>query len=255
MDIVAEHVKEFINKDKRIDGRGLTDYREVEIEYGVSETAEGSARVKIGDTEVIAGVKLALEKPYPDTPEDGGLMVSTEMLPLANPEFESGPPGIEAIELSRVTDRAIREGKAIDTKELCVDAGEKAWFVSVDICPINADGNLFDAASVAAIAALKDTKFPEMEDGVVNYKKKSDKALPMKSVPLSVTIHKINGKFLIDPTQEEEKASELRLTIGVKEDGELCSMQKGGTLPFTAEDIIEIAKLAVQKTGELRSKL
>ena len=51
------------------------------IAYGVSHCAEGSARVRIGETEVIAGVKLSLEKPYPDTPAQGNLMIELDGQP------------------------------------------------------------------------------------------------------------------------------------------------------------------------------
>jgi len=90
---------------------------------------------------VFAGVKLEIGTPYPDTPDEGGLMINTELIPLSNPEFESGPPGIQAIELSRVVDRGIRESKAIDMKKLCIEPKEKVWTVIVDIIPINDEGN------------------------------------------------------------------------------------------------------------------
>ena len=103
------HIVKGLNKGVRLDGRKTEDYREVELEYGVSKTAEGSAKVKIGDTEVIAGAKLLVGTPYPDAPDTGTLMVNAELLPLSSPRFESGPPSIEAIELARVVDRGIRK--------------------------------------------------------------------------------------------------------------------------------------------------
>ena len=108
-----EHIKNLILKDVRSDNRKPLDYRQITVEYDVSKSAEGSARVKIGDTEVLAGVKMAVGTPFPDTPEEGVLMVGAELTPLASPRFETGPPSIEAIELSRVTDRGIRESKSI----------------------------------------------------------------------------------------------------------------------------------------------
>ena len=149
-------IAELAKQDKRLDGRAMTEYRQpIAIETEISWTAEGSAKVQIGNTTVMAGVKLSLEKPYNDTPEEGGIMVNVELLPLSHPDYEPGPPGIKAIELARVIDRGIREAKAIDMKKLCIKPGEKAWFVTIDIITINDDGNLFDAAGLAALAALK----------------------------------------------------------------------------------------------------
>src|SRR3989344_4544556 len=159
---IRSHIISLLNANTRLDGRKLTEYRKpIEIEYGVVKTAEGSARVKMGETEVMVGVKLDVGEPYPDTPNEGTIIVGAELLPLSNPEFELGPPGIQAIELARVVDRGIRESKAIDFKKLCIEKGGKIWMVVIDICPINDAGNLFDASSLAAPAALKDARYPE----------------------------------------------------------------------------------------------
>src|SRR3989344_1661481 len=144
---LRKYILSLLEKGKRNDGRALDQYRQpVKVTYGVSETAEGSAQVQIGDTIVMAGVKLSIEKPFPDTPEHGGIAVKVELYPMSNPDFEPGPPGIEAVELARVVDRGIRESKAIDTKKLCIEKGEKVWSVIIDICAMNHDGNLWDAA-------------------------------------------------------------------------------------------------------------
>ena len=117
--IAKSYIDSIAAKGSRIDGRAFDKYRDVSIEYSVSKkSAEGSARVRIGGTEVVAGVKLALGKPFPDKPGEGSIMVNVELLPLSSPLFEGGPPSINAIELSRVTDRGIRECHAIDFKNL-----------------------------------------------------------------------------------------------------------------------------------------
>lgn len=253
---IKAHVQALLKKDKRLDGRKLTEYRKpIKVEYGISGTAEGSARVQIGETVVTAGVKLSLERPYPDTPDQGGIMVNVELLPLSNPAFETGPPGILAIELSRVIDRGIREAKAIDVKKLCVEKGEKVWTVGIDICPINAAGNLFDAAGLAALAALKDAKFPKYENDEVDYKTKSSKNLPLAKEPIPVTIIKIGSKLLVDPTEQEEKAYDARLTVATLPDGTLSALQKGGDEPLTIEEIDKMVELALEKGKFLREKL
>ena len=149
------HLIRLFESNIRLDGRKFTDYRTVKVEVNVTNTAEGSARVIIGKTDVIAGVKMEVMKPYPDTPDEGSIMVGAELLPLSSPEFELGPPGQEAIELARVIDRGIRESKALDFKKLCIKEGEKIWMIVLDICTINDAGNLLDASSLAAIASLR----------------------------------------------------------------------------------------------------
>lgn len=252
---VKNYVVHLAKHDSREDGRKFDEYRNVVIEKGLVKTAEGSAKVTIGETVVIAGVKLSIEKPYPDTPENGNLSVNVELSPLSSREFESGPPSIFAIELARVTDRGIRESKAFDTKKLCIEKGEKVWTAFVDICAVNDAGNLFDACSLAAIAALQDTKFPKVVDGSIDYKSKSDESLPMGHVPIGVTVVKIGDKIYVDPTSAEEKAIDARLTITSMEDGQLCALQKGGHDPFDFEDVDKMTEIALKVASDLRKKL
>lgn len=255
MNIIKQHIIGLFEKGCREDSRKFDEYRKIKIDYGVIErTAEGSARVKIGDTEVIAGVKLEVGKPYPDTEDQGGIMVNVELISLASPDFESGPPSIDSIELSRVTDRAIREAKAIDLKKLCIKKAEEAWTVIIDIYPINNDGNLFDACALAAVAALQDAKMPAYKNKKVDYKTKKGK-LPLSKLPLSCTVRKIGSTLIIDPTVNEEDSSDARLTVGILENGEICSIQKGGDKGLEIEEIDKMVDLAIKKTKELRKYL
>ena len=247
-------VKEIIRNGKRIDGRAFDKYRKITIEPDFVTSAEGSARVRLGDTEVVAGVKMDVGEPYPDSPDEGVLVVSAEFVPLASPEFESGPPGEDAIELARVVDRAIRESKAIDFKKLCITEGEKVWSVFVDIDILDNDGNLIDAAGLAAVTALLNTKIPDIVDEKPVHEKKGKKPLPMKGIPISTTFTKINGNIIVDPGYAESEATEARLTVGtIDSDGiKLCSLQKGGTIGFTLEELEKIFEMAEKKGSELR---
>src|SRR3989337_4039736 len=149
-----KRIGQLISHGKRLDGRGLTGYSEVQLETGLIERAEGSARVYLGKTEVLVGVKVGLGEPFPDTPNEGVLTVNAELVPLASPNFEPGPPDENSIELARIVDRGIRESKVIDTEKLCIEPGKKVFIVFVDIYVLNHDGNLIDAAAFAAVSAL-----------------------------------------------------------------------------------------------------
>ena len=144
-EIIGERIKKYLKQGKRFDNRKTEEFREILVETGVSKNAEGSARVKIGNTEVIVGIKMSVGTPYPDSPNKGNLMTTAELLPLSSPRFESGPPKFEAIELGRIIDRGVRESKFIEFEKLCIKEGEKVWTVFIDIYSINDDGNLLDA--------------------------------------------------------------------------------------------------------------
>src|SRR3989338_6817761 len=236
-DLLREHLGKWMAAGRRYDGRALDEFRAVHVELGATKNAEGSARVRIGDTEVIARVKLAVEKPYPYTPDNGNLIVGAELLPLSSPDFEAGPPNEESIEIARVVDRGLRESKAIYQKALCITAGEKVWSVTVDICTINADGNLLDAAALATVAALQAARFPEYDGKAVDYKHLTEKKLPLLKAPVSVTVYRIGEHFFVDPTAEEEKVVDSRLTVAVMADGNICALQKGGDVSLAIDDI------------------
>ena len=250
-----DYILSLLEKGIRKDGRKLDEYRkDIKIEYGISsKSAEGSARVMIGKTEVVAGVKLEVDKPYPDNPDEGTIIVNAELIPLASPDFESGPPAIESIELSRVVDRGIRESQALDFKKLCIKEGEKVWIVFIDIYPMNDAGNLYDAANLAALAALKDAKFPkydEEKDKIVY--EKTNKSLPLTKFPIACTLVKINKYTLIDPSIEEEKAMDARLTVTITEDNTICALQKGGDSIISIDDIDKMIDLTIEKAKDLR---
>jgi len=243
-----------LEQSLRFDGRKPFDWRKIEVEYGISKNAEGSARVKFGDTEVFAGIKMSIGKPYPDRPEEGALMVDAELSPMSSPEFETGPPDIKAIELARVVDRGIREAKTIDMKKLCLEKGEKAWMISIDVVTINDAGNLLDASSLAALAALKNTKIPRLEGNEVKYGELTDEALPLTKEPIAVTVLKIGNHFIVDPLVEEEEAFEAKLTVTTT-DGIICAMQKGGDGVLTVGDIEKMIDIGMKKAEEIRKHL
>ena len=248
-----KRIAQLIARGKRLDGREPTDYREIQLESGLIERAEGSARVRLGKTEVLVGTKIEIGEPFLDTPNEGVLTVNAELVPLASPTFEPGPPDENSIELARVVDRGIRESKAIALEDLCVEPGKKVFIVFVDVYVLNHDGNLIDASALAAFAALMNTKMfnYEVKEGEIKIKP-GYKPLPMRNYPIAVTFAKIGDKLIVDPWLEEEQVMDARLTLAVEKDGKICATQKGGYGYFTAQEIFEASKIAQQKAVELR---
>jgi len=251
--VKQKQIAELMSEGRRLDGRNLNDYREIRVEMGVIEKAEGSARVLLGKTEVLAGVKIDVGTPFSDTPNEGVLTVNAELVPLASPKFEPGPPNEDAIELARVVDRGIRESKAIDFAKLCLKPGKEVLVVFVDVYVLNYDGNLIDTSAMAALAALSNTKMfkYEVEDEQVKVKP-GYIPLPLHNYPIAVTFAKINGKLAVDPWLEEEQVMDARLTMTIEKDGKICAIQKGGSGYFTTEQIFEVAKTAREKASEMR---
>lgn len=254
MKILKSHLRSIVSKGKRDDNRGLMEYRDIEIEINPIQRANGSARVRLGNTEVLVGVKVDVGEPFPDTPENGVQIVNAELNSIASPDFEEGPPRPEAIELARVVDRGIREGKAIDTSKLCITPGEKVWLVFIDIYPINADGNLFDAAALGAIVALKNARFPKYDKKTeeIKHDELTNDKLPIKTTPILNTYGKVNGSIILDPTSSEEKVIDARISVATLENGTVCAMQKGEIGTFTIDEIIKITKDSKKYAEKLR---
>ncbi len=236
--IRRKHLFELLKENKRLDGRELFAYREIRFETNVVDRAQGSALVSLGNTKVLAAVKVETGRPYPDTPDEGVLTVSAELVPLASPTFEPGPPDERAIELARVVDRGIRESGTLDLESLCIIPGQEVYTVFIDIYVLDHDGNLIDASSLAAIKALCEVS-----------------QLEMKNLSTTVTFVKLGDKLLLDPSLVEEELAEARLTVGVDKYGRVCSLQKAGAGPLSPSLIREAVKIALKKAEELRAAI
>jgi exosome complex component RRP42 len=246
-EIKRDHMLKLIAEGKRLDGRTPTDVRKIQVITDVIESADGSARVKMGKTEVIAGVKIIPGTPFPDTPNIGVLTTGAELIPMAHPTFESGPPGEDAIELARVVDRGIRESGMVDVEALCITPGEEVWMCFVDIYALDYDGNLFDAANLAAVCALKNATIPGEQ-----YGKGENKPLPITCTPISITEVKIGNTLIVDPNFDEEQISTARLTVTTDDVGNFRAMQKGGRGSITLDELSLCLDRAVEKGAEIR---
>jgi exosome complex component RRP42 len=273
MPITAEIKKEYIVKlaknGKRVDNRKFDEFRTIKIETGIIKKAEGSAKVTIGNTQVIAGIKMDLGDPYPDSPDSGVMTTAAELIPMASPDFESGPPREDSIELARVVDRGIRESQIIDVDKLCIIPSEKVWMVFIDIHILDYDGNLFDTASLAALAALMTTKVPverlkptlerlqEKYPLLEKYLKEHPKDfhLPLSDPPISCTSAKFNGILIMDPSLDEEQIAEARLTVATDTKGDIRAMQKGLNGSFTVDEIKKVIKSSVDNGKKIREQL
>lgn len=256
-DLKRSRIFELAADGRRQDGRGMDEPRRLRIETGVVPKAEGSARVFLGDTEVVAGVKVKPDRPFPDVGDRGIFICTAEVLPLAHQDVETGPPQPPVIELARVVDRGIRESGMVDLKQLVLAPNKSVVGVFVDNSVVDVDGNLFDACSYASTAALLTAKIPKWEygeDGPVRIEGQYARA-PITTVPVSVTMAKVNGQIMVDPTQDEWTAMEARVTITTNSDGNICALQKGGPSGFTYDELERCGRLSVSIGARVRETL
>jgi exosome complex component RRP42 len=248
-EILTTHILDLAGTGRRLDGRGVDEYRPLTIEPGFVATADGSALVRLGDTATVCGIKLEPGKPFPDTPNAGVLTTNAELVPLSSPTFEPGPPQPGAIEVSRVVDRAIRAAETIDLTKLCVTPGEKSWVCYVDVHVIDHGGNLIDAALLAALTALTHATVPAKRFGIAD----ADYPLAVNHLPVECTFVRLGDAIVVDPTFDEERACQGRITVATDETGNVVAMQKGLVGAFSPDDIKSVVERAFQHGDRMRA--
>ena len=117
----------------------------------------------------------------------------------------------------------------------------------IDIYALDYDGNLFDAANLAAVMALKTAIIPGEQ-----YGKGENKPLPITCLPISVTSCKIGNTLILDPNFDEEHISSARLTVTTDDNGNFRAMQKGGQGSITLDELSQCLDAAVEKGKEIR---
>lgn len=249
-------ILDMLAEGKRVDGRALDEFREISIQANAIPKANGSARVRIGDTEVVCGVKVQPDRPFPDTGDKGIFICTAELLPLSHPSVETGPPGPEVIELARVVDRGIRESHMIDVGQLVIEVNKSVVGVFADNVVVDYDGNLFDACSFATTAALLSTSCPkwEIKDDAPTLVEGSESKLPVDTIPISVTMGRIGEHILVDPNADEWACMDARITITTNSDGNICALQKGGHDGFTLDQIKECGKISASVGAKIREQ-
>lgn len=253
--LLHDRVYELLAEDKRLDGRTPQDIRKIDIKTNVIQKAEGSAMVSMGATRIIAGVKVGIGEPYSDRPNEGVFTVNAELLPLASKSFEPGPPSQEGVELARIVDRSVRESRAIDLEKLCLIPGQKAYIIFTDFYVLDYDGNYFDPAVLAAVAALSTARLPKYKVAKGQLEKKEETIpLSLRTTPVSITIGLIKDKMLVDPSLAEQSSLDASLVVTFDSEGNMCAVQKNSSGYIPLDQMKNILTVAKERTDFIRSR-
>ena len=76
------------------------------------------------------------------------------------------------------------------------------------------------------------TKIPkwEMKDDVPTLVEGQEFDAPITTIPVSVTMAKINNHIIVDPNEDEWNVMDARITITTNSDGNICALQKRWTV-------------------------
>uniref|UniRef100_A0A8C5LMX0 Exosome complex component RRP45 n=1 Tax=Leptobrachium leishanense TaxID=445787 RepID=A0A8C5LMX0_9ANUR len=244
-----------ITEKKRLDGRQTYDYRNIKITFG---TDYGCCIVELGKTRVLGQVSCELVAPKMNRPTEGILFFNLELSTMASPAFESGRSSDLLIKLNRLLERCLRNSKCIDTESLCVAAGEKVWQIRVDLHLLNHEGNIIDAASIAAIAALSHFRRPDVsvqgeEVTVYTPEERDPVPLSIHHMPICVSFafFQQGTYLLVDPNEREERVMDGLLVIAMNKHREICTIQSSGGIMLLKDQVLRCSKVAAVKVAEI----
>ncbi|CAN6992342.1 unnamed protein product [Brassica rapa subsp. trilocularis] len=254
-----QFIKGGIAQDLRTDGRKRLSYRDIYVETGVIPQANGSARVRIGGTDVIASVKAEIGRPSSLQPDKGKVAVFIDCSPTAEPTF-GGRGGEElSSELALALQVCLLGGKSgagagINLSSLLIKEGRVCWDLYIDGLVISSDGNLLDALGAAIKAALTNTAIPKVqvsaevvddEQPEIDISDEEYQQFDTSSVPVIVTLTKVGNHYIVDATAEEESQMSSAVSISVNRAGHICGLTKRGGCgldPSVILDMISVAK-------------
>ena len=254
----------------RSNGRAANEARRTTINFESLSHAHGSAIVRLGDTTAICGVRaetiltpnipsFRASNTETELKEYELLVPNIELATGCAPQFlPGGPPSTLAQTLSTRLYSLLHSSKVIHPEDLRIwhtrpaenleaddedrmeeenentQGGEKYvaayWVLYIDIFFISFDGNPFDAAWAATMAALRDTKLPrawfDSDRESVVCSRKDSSPLTITHIPIACTAVVFTGKetdrpsdgkywLLVDPDRLEESLCDESVTIVV----------------------------------------
>ncbi|KAB1282061.1 Exosome complex component RRP45 [Camelus dromedarius] len=228
---------------------------EKKITFG---TDYGCCIVELGKTRVLGQVSCELVSPKLNRATEGILFFNLELSQMAAPAFEPGRQSDLLVKLNRLLERCLRNSKCIDTESLCVVAGEKVWQIRVDLHLLNHDGNIIDAASIAAIVALCHFRRPDVSvqgDEVTLYTPEERDPVPLSihhmPICVSFAFFQQGTYLLVDPNEREERVMDGLLVIAMNKHREICTIQSSGGIMLLKDQVLRCSKIAGVKVMEI----
>lgn len=213
----------------------------------------------------MASVSASLEAPYADRHSEGSLTFEVMHTAMAGFGTDFARKNEDAVELSRLVERGLRESRAVDLEALCVQPGRKVWHLQVDVRLLDNCGNATDAVGLAALGALcafrrpDVTVDPDAPGGVIIHSPTDREPLPLTlhHLPLPISFAFFEGGELValDPLSKEEAAASGSFTVTMNPQGELCAAQKAHGVGITPAQILQCMRIAATKAKDLTAQL
>ena len=229
--------EKFIVKGKRLDGRKLDELRKTEIEVGVIPNANGSCRLKMGGTEVLAAVygPRAVVPKHKTIGDRAYLKCYYDMASFSTTERNRPGPSRRSKEISLVMTGALAPSIML----------KKYPKTEIDVYTIvsNSDAGTRCVAISAAAVAL------------------ADAGIEMRDVVAAVATGKIDGKLALDLSNVEDNFGEADLPVTImphtqevthlQMDGDFSNAEFEKALDMAIKGCLELSK---KQKAALKSK-
>jgi ribonuclease PH len=234
----------------RPDHRANSELRPIEIIPNFISSAEGSALIRLGETQVIC--TASVEDGVPSFQKGSGRgWITSEyaMIPRATStrtarESTRGRQSGRTMEIQRLIGRSLRA--VVDMEAL----GERTVWVDCDV--IRADGGTRTASVTGSLVAL----------GLATQKllaQKSIKANPLKDYLAAISVGIVGGELLLDLSYPEDSAAEVDMNVVMTGAGQLVETQATGEgSTFSVEDLnrlVDLARPAIAHLVEVQKSI
>jgi ribonuclease PH len=200
----------------RPDGRKPDELRPVEIATGYLKTAEGSALITVGNTQVLCAASVETSVPaFLRNTGKGWVTAEYSMLPRATStrtarEVAKGRPSGRTHEIQRLIGRSLRA--VIDLSVL----GERSIILDCDV--IQADGGTRVASITGAYVALA-LAVKQMQ------KYKMVSRSPLTGAVAAISVGMVDGNAILDLCYEEDSRAEVDANVVMTDDGRFIEFQ------------------------------
>jgi len=229
----------------RSQGRSTRSLRNVTIERGWSDNAEGSALVRFGNTRVLCTASFQPGVPRWLTGKGRGWVTAEYgMLPRStnsrmDRESVKGKVGGRTHEISRLIGRSLRAVVSYP------DLGENTIVIDCDV--LQADGGTRTAAITGAYVALADAVDWAKKQGHV-----PESATVLIDEVAAVSVGIVEGELALDLDYNEDSTAETDMNVVATGRGLLVEVQ--GTAegqPFSKEELDGLVELALEGIASL----
>lgn len=229
----------------RVDGRALDQMREVRIQRGWLQQAEGSVLVTFGRTTVLCNASVTEGVPrWRKGSGLGWVTAEYEMLPRATNErsqreSRKGKVGGRTHEISRLIGRSLRA--VVNEKAL----GENTIVLDCDV--LQADGGTRTASITGAYVALVDAVEWLRRRGALA-------GDPITGSVQAISVGVVGGTPMLDLAYEEDSRADTDMNVVMSGSGEFIEVQ--GTAegaPFNRDLLDTLLDLGAQGCAQLRT--